>query len=156
MRLSVKYIQEILSQKVDNLPPETLFQVARTSLSSKFIGEDLQTFATMVVDAVKSVKIIAPDGKPKYPIAQINVIKSHGKSAAESKLILNGYALQLARAAQGMPTKVSPAKIAMIDFDLKKHRMHMGVNIVVDDPAELEKNQAKRDGYHQGKDRQNH
>lgn len=139
MRLAVKYIQENLSQKVDALPPETLFQVARTSLSSKFIGEDSQTFATMVVDAVKSVKIIAPDGKPKYPIAQINVIKSHGKSAAESKLILNGYALQLARAAQGMPTKVSPAKIAMIDFDLKKHRMHMGVNIVVDDPQELEK-----------------
>jgi len=34
---------------------------------------------------------------------------------------------------------VSPAKIALLDFDLKKHRMSMGVNIVIDDPEELEK-----------------
>merc|ERR1711881_456113 len=38
-----------------------------------------------------------------------------------------------------MPTVVSPAKIALVDFDLKKHRMGMNVNIVVDDPEELEK-----------------
>merc|ERR1719217_428253 len=93
----------------------------------------------MVVDSVKSVKITTPDGKNKYPVAQINILKSHGKSVSESKLLLNGYALGLARAAQGMPTKVGPAKIAMVDFDLKKHRMSMGVNIVVDDPEELEK-----------------
>jgi len=38
-----------------------------------------------------------------------------------------------------MPTMVSPAKIALLDFDLKKHRMSMGVNIVIDDPEELER-----------------
>jgi T-complex protein 1 subunit alpha len=38
-----------------------------------------------------------------------------------------------------MPTSVTPAKIALIDFDLKKHRMGANVNIVVDDPEELEK-----------------
>merc|ERR1719382_399296 len=43
------------------------------------------------------------------------------------------------RGSQEMPTRVSPAKIALLDFDLKKYRMSMGVNIVIDDPAELEK-----------------
>merc|ERR1719410_675865 len=38
-----------------------------------------------------------------------------------------------------MPSVVPNAKIALIDFDLKKHRMGMSVNIVVDDPEELEK-----------------
>jgi len=38
-----------------------------------------------------------------------------------------------------MPTDVPNAKIALLDFDLKKHRMSMGVNIVIDDPAELER-----------------
>jgi T-complex protein 1 subunit alpha len=43
------------------------------------------------------------------------------------------------KASQEMPTSVTPAKIALIDFDLKKHRMGMSVNIVIDDPEELEK-----------------
>merc|ERR1719382_271444 len=43
------------------------------------------------------------------------------------------------RGSQEMPTRVSPAKIALLDFDLKKHRMSMNVNIVIDDPEELER-----------------
>lgn len=38
-----------------------------------------------------------------------------------------------------MPTQVMNCKIALLDFDLKKHRMSMGVNIVIDDPGELER-----------------
>lgn len=48
------------------------------------------------------------------------------------------YALQLARVAQGCPTRVSPAKIALLDFDLKKYCMRQA-EILVSDPAELEK-----------------
>merc|ERR1711866_1802 len=84
-------------------------------------------------------KIIGTDGKPKYPVNQINILKSHGQSASESLLLAGGYALQLSRGSQEMPTSVKDAKIALIDFDLKKHRMSMGVNIVIDDPEELEK-----------------
>lgn len=139
MRQSITYIQENLSQTVNDLGRDILLQVARTSLSSKFIGSDSEMFSGMVVDAVSSVKIVNPDGKAKYPVGQINVIKSHGQSSAESRLITNGYAVQLARGAQGMPTSVSGAKIALVDFDIKKHRMSMGVNIVIDDPEELER-----------------
>mmetsp|Transcript_34485 Transcript_34485/g.51423 ORF Transcript_34485/g.51423 Transcript_34485/m.51423 type:complete len:368 (-) Transcript_34485:48-1151(-) len=82
---------------------------------------------------------MGPDGKAKYPVNQVNVLKSHGQSSSESTLIAGGYALQTMRASQEMVTSVSPAKIALLDFDLKKHRMSMGVNIVIDDPEELEK-----------------
>merc|ERR1719453_1548217 len=54
-------------------------------------------------------------------------------------LVAGGYALQLSRGSQEMPTSVSNAKIALLDFDLKKYRMGMAVNIVIDDPEELEK-----------------
>lgn len=37
-----------------------------------------------------------------------------------------------------MPRKVMNAKIACLDFDLRKARMHLGVSVVVDDPAKLE------------------
>merc|ERR1719271_1650923 len=88
---------------------------------------------------MKAVKVVGQDGKMKYPVGQVNILKSHGQSCSESMLIPNGYALQTMRTSQEMPTSVKPAKIALIDFDLKKHRMGMNVNIVVDDPGELEK-----------------
>ena len=40
----------------------------------------------------------------RYPVKAINVLKAHGKSAQESQL-LKGYAINLARAAQGMPRR---------------------------------------------------
>ena len=43
------------------------------------------------------------------------------------------------RAAQGMPLRVSPAKIACLDFNLQKTKMQLGVQVVVNDPRELEK-----------------
>ena len=46
--------------------------------------------------------------------------------------------MQLSRVAQGCPTRVSPAKIALLDFDLKKYCMRQA-EILVNDPAELEK-----------------
>jgi len=139
MRESIKYIQENLSLKVDTLEQDTLMNIARTSLSSKFIGSESAVFCQIIVDAVKAVKMVNLQGKAKYPVNQINVLKSHGQSSHESILIPNGYAMQIMRASQEMPAWVSPAKIALLDFDLKKHRMSMNVNIVIDDPEELER-----------------
>merc|ERR1712048_214860 len=140
MRESIKYIQANLSLKVGDLGQDTLMSIARTTLNSKFVGgADSDLFAKIVVDAITSVKIIGPDKKAKYPVNQINVLKSHGQSASESLLLAGGYALQLSRGSQEMPTSVKDAKIALVDFDLKKYRMSMGVNIVIDSPEELEK-----------------
>jgi len=139
MRECIRYIQEHLSQKVSDLGDDTLHQVAKTTLSSKFVGNESALFSQMIVDAMRAVRVVGPDGKAKHPVNQVNILKSHGQSASESVLIPNGYALQMMRASQEMPTVVSPAKIALLDFDLKKHRMGMSVNIVIDDPAELEK-----------------
>ena len=52
-------------------------------------------------------------------LQSINVLKAHGKSQKDSYL-LNGYALNTGRAAQGMPTRVTPARIACLDFSLQK------------------------------------
>jgi len=139
MKESLKWIQANLSQKVEDLGPDILMQVATTSLSSKFVGAESALFSKIVVDAVQAVKIRGQDGKTKYPVAQINILKAHGQSSSESFVIPNGYAMRLSKASQEMPTSVKPAKIALLDFDLKKHRMGMSVNIVIEDPDELEK-----------------
>lgn len=71
-------------------------------------------------------------------LQSINILKAHGRSAKDSYL-LKGYALNTGRAAQGMPLRVAPAKIACLDFNLQKTKMQMGVQILVTNPRELEK-----------------
>jgi len=137
MKESIKYIQEHLCVKVDSLEQDVLHQVARTTLSSKFVGAESGLFCQIIVDAMKGVKVVGQDGKAKYPVGQVNILKAHGQSSSESTLIPNGYAIRTMRVSQEMPTSVTPAKIALIDFDLKKHKMGMNVNILVDDPGEL-------------------
>ena len=135
MKEAIRYVQSNLVHRAADLTDDIYFRVARTSLSSKFVGQESDMFANLVVQAVKSVKTV----EGKYHIANVNVIKSHGKSSVESQLITRGYAINLARAAQGMPSFVTDAKIALLDFDLKKHSMKNGVQIAVSDPSELEK-----------------
>ncbi|CAN1248791.1 T-complex protein 1 subunit alpha [Linum perenne] len=138
MREACKYIDEKLAVKVEKLGKDSLVNCAKTSMSSKLIASDSDFFANLVVDAVLSVKMTNVRGEVKYPIKGVNILKAHGKSARDSYL-LNGYALNTGRAAQGMPTKVSPARIACLDFNLQKTKMQLGVQVVVTDPRELEK-----------------
>ncbi|GMI34185.1 hypothetical protein TeGR_g763, partial [Tetraparma gracilis] len=49
------------------------------------------------------------------------------------------FALNTTRAAQGMPTTVKNAKIALLDINLQRHRLAMGVQVVVKDPDEIER-----------------
>ncbi|WCJ22944.1 T-complex protein 1 alpha subunit [Euphorbia peplus] len=138
MREACKYVEEKLAVKVEKLGKDCLVNCAKTSMSSKLIADDSDFFANLVVDAVQAVKMTNQRGEVKYPIKSINILKAHGKSAKGSYL-LNGYALNTGRAAQGMPTRVAPAKIACLDFNLQRTKMQLGVQVLVTDPRELEK-----------------
>ena len=58
------------------------------SLSCLVILSDGEFFANMVVDAVSAVKTVkSSTGLPYYPVTAINVLKAHGKSATDSRLV---------------------------------------------------------------------
>ncbi|KAG5015487.1 hypothetical protein JHK85_021623 [Glycine max] len=138
MREACKYVEEKLAVKVEKLGKDSLINCAKTSMSSKLIAGDSDFFAILVVDAVQAVKMTNARGEVKYPIKGINILKAHGKSARDS-FLMNGYALNTGRAAQGMPLRVAPARIACLDFNLQKTKMQLGVQVLVTDPRELEK-----------------
>lgn len=78
------------------------------------------------------------NNKFKYPVEAIHVLKSQGKSANESQL-LPGYALNMTRSSQLMPRRVSPARIACLDLDLRRTKMKMGVSVLIEHADELAK-----------------
>jgi len=77
----------------------------------------------------------------KYPLSAIHVLKATGKSSLESNFMKDGFCLDATRAAQGMPTFIvgGNVKIAMLDMNLQRHRMAMGVQVLVKDPEEIER-----------------
>jgi len=135
-REAIKFIKSQMSSKVDTLGRECIINCARTCLSSKIIGGENDFFANLAADAVMAVKTINSKGKAKYPIKAISILKAHGGGSHDSELV-NGFALNCTRAAQGMPTSVKKAKIALLDIDLRKHKLPMGVQVLINDPSKL-------------------
>ncbi|EAN90439.1 putative chaperonin alpha subunit [Trypanosoma cruzi] len=137
LREAVRFLKENLSLPVEGLGKDVLLNIARTSMSSKILSSDADLFAKIVVDAILSVKTVNELGDVVYPRKAVSVLLQHGKSSRESAL-MQGFALGLSRAAQGMPTSVQNARIALIDFDLRAVKMKLGINITITDPNKAE------------------
>jgi len=135
-REACRYITEQLAISTAELAEADVISCAKTSMSSKLVGVDSDFFAKMVVDAATAIKRTGNKGEVKIPIKSINVLKAHGGDMKDSVLV-PGYALNCTVACEGMPKKIENAKIAFLDFSIQKSKMHMGVQVLIDDPEQL-------------------
>jgi T-complex protein 1 subunit alpha len=133
LKEAIKHIKNDLVIQIDSNDTELLRKVAETSLSSKLIGPESKFFSDIIVKAMLNVKT----ANGKYPVKNINIVKTHGKSVTESRLI-DGYAIESSRGGMGMPLTVKNAKIALLDMNLAKFRLPPGVSVVVQNPDNLE------------------
>ena len=136
LKEAIKHIKEDLIIKIDPKDTDLLRRVAETSLSSKLIGPESKFFSEIVVTAITNSKTMVGN-TPKYSVKNINILKTHGKSVTESRLI-DGYAIESTRGGMGMPLTIKNAKIALLDMNLAKFRMPPGVHVMVDNPEKLE------------------
>jgi len=109
-------------------------------MSSKILGAESDFFSKLAVAAALKVKLESKDGtKSKLPIGNVHILKSHGGSALDSELV-DGFALNCTRASAAMPTEIKGGgvKVALLDFNLQKHKLQMGVQVVVTDTKQVE------------------
>mmetsp|Transcript_25232 Transcript_25232/g.81607 ORF Transcript_25232/g.81607 Transcript_25232/m.81607 type:complete len:552 (-) Transcript_25232:142-1797(-) len=131
LKEAVKYVKSTLMKSTETLGDAALIEAAKTAMASKILNSHPEFWSELAVKAVKSVKTkSAGDQKARYPVSAIHVLKAHGKSSTESELV-DGFALNTARAAQGMPSLVKNAKIALLDFPLQRHRVQTGITVEV-------------------------
>jgi T-complex protein 1 subunit alpha len=133
VKYATKYIEDKLSVTTESLGEKGLINIAKTSMSSKLIGGEDEFFSHLAVKAIQHVKT----GANKYPVKNVHIMKAHGLSSLESEFF-PGFVLRMSRVSQAMPLKIENAKIACLDFNLSKFRLGMGIQVLVNDPKNLE------------------
>merc|ERR1719464_2093381 len=142
---AIKFIAENMTLKTSKLGHEALVNAAKTSMSSKIIGKDCDLYAQIAVDSMLAVGTLNSQKKKRYPVKAVEIVKVTGKGMRDVELI-NGYCLHEFRYSQQMPRSIKNAKIAMVDFDMRRHALKFGVQMIMDDPKEVEAMRAREYG----------
>ncbi len=128
---AIKHAEKI-AKTVSLDDEEILKKIASTALTSKAVHGVREKFAEI---AVKAVKQVAEERKGRIyvDLDNIQIIKKHGGSLADTKLIY-GIVLDKEVVHPGMPRRVENAKIALIDAPLEIEKTEIDAEIRISDP----------------------
>ena len=128
---------EKIGKAVDITNDALLRKIASTALTSKAVHGVREHFADIAVKAVKQVAENR-NGRTYVDINNIQIIKKHGGSLADTKLVY-GIVLDKEVVHPGMPKRVEKAKIALIDAPLEVEKTEIDAEIRISNPEMMKK-----------------
>eukprot|EP00474_Spongospora_subterranea_P008734 CRZ09192.1 hypothetical protein [Spongospora subterranea] len=138
--LAASLAQDILTKmatKVDLSDKASLVQAATTSLNSKVVSAHSTRLAPLAVEAVFSV--IDPATASNVDLRDIKVVQKLGGTVDDTEMIHGLVFPQHASHAAGGPTRISNAKIALIQFCLSAPKTDMENSVLVSDYQQMDR-----------------
>jgi len=138
MKKALEYLDEI-GVDVDVEDREMLKKIARTSITSKYIGTGatMEKIIDMVVDAVKIIAEPKQNGKGYIVrLDNVKIEKKKGGSLLDSTLV-RGIVLDKEVVHPGMPKRIENAKIALLDTPLEVKKPEITAKINITSPEQI-------------------
>jgi thermosome len=139
-KASVKAL-EVVAAVAEDIDPaaadykKILLDVAKTSMSSKFVSGNRDSLAKTVVDAVLAVAKDIPEGE-ELNIDNIPRQKQTGMVVEKTELV-KGLVLDKEVVHAGMPKKIEGAKIALLESALEVTKTEFDAKISITDPTSM-------------------
>ncbi len=130
---------ESVEEKVDTTDKDykkILTDVAKTSMSSKFVAGSRDVLAKIVVDAVLAVAKDLPDGE-ELDIENIPRQKQEGMPVDRTELV-KGLVLDKEIVHAGMPKRIENAKIALLEAALEVTKTEFDAKISITAPSSMQ------------------
>jgi len=134
-RESLKLLEKI-ARPISKNDTSTLKAIAITSMT----GKSSETNADFLADlTVKSIKMVSESSGKEVSIDRdnIKIQKKQGVSISDTELV-SGIIMDKEPVHTGMPTKVSKAKVALIDTPLEIKKTEIESKIQINDPSQIQ------------------
>ncbi len=134
-RESLKLLEKI-ARPISKNDTSTLKAIAITSMT----GKSSETNADFLADlTVKSIKMVSENSGKQVSIDRdnIKIQKKQGVSISDTELV-SGIIMDKEPVHTGMPTKVSKAKVALIDTPLEIKKTEIESKIQINDPSQIQ------------------
>lgn len=126
-----------MAQPVDLRDREALIKAATTSLSSKVVAQYSPIFAPIAVDSV--LKVMDPARPENLDLRDIKIVRKVGGTCDDTQLIEGLVFEQRASKAAGGPTKITDAKIGLIQFCISPPKTDLENSVVVSDYTQMDR-----------------
>ncbi|MHA2395912.1 MAG: thermosome subunit alpha [Candidatus Thorarchaeota archaeon] len=133
---------DVIDEVAETVDPEAsdyrkiLIDVAKTSMSSKFVSSHRDTLAKTVVNAVLAIAKDIPKDE-ELDIDNIPRQKQDGMRVEQTELV-RGLVLDKEIVHAGMPKKIEGAKIVLIESALEYQKTEFDAKIAISDPSAMQ------------------
>ena len=141
-RKAAKKAIEVIDETAETVDPaaagfrKILFDLAITSMSSKFVSTNKEELANLVVDAVLSATKDLDDMQD-FEMDDIQRNKQKGLPVTETELV-PGLVLDKEIVHPGMPKRIEKAKIALLESPLEVSKTEFDAKISISDPSAMQ------------------